>query len=69
MTVNNTSDGSMLHVTAASPSSTSSSPQGFIYTNCEFGLTIPDVQDTYNLEKARCSVFHIAVLKKKGEQG
>jgi len=65
MIVNNTSDGSMLHVTATSPSSPSSSPQGFVFTNCKSSvrLTIPDVQDSYNLKKARWVVFHIAVLK------
>jgi len=58
----------MLHVTATSPSS--SSPQGFVFTNCKFSvrLPIPDVQDTYNVGKARWGVFHIAVLKKV-EQG
>jgi hypothetical protein len=73
MTLNNTSDGSMLHVTATSPSSSSSSfssPPGFVFTNWKFGvrLTTPDVQDSYNLGKARWDVFHIAVLSKV-EQG
>ena len=31
-------------------------------------LTISDVQDSYNLKKARWGVFHISVLKKL-EQG
>jgi hypothetical protein len=67
MTVNNTSDGSMLHVTATSPSSTSSSsPQGFVFTNCKFNVRLPisDVHDTYNVEKATWGAFHIVLLKK-----
>ena len=69
MTVNNTSDGSILHVTAISPFSLSSS-QGFVFTNCKFSvrLTIPDVQDSDNLEAGRWGGFHFAVLKKV-EQG
>jgi hypothetical protein len=61
----------MLHVTATSPSSTSSSsPQGSVFTNCKFSvrLPIPDVHGTYNVEKAIWGAFHIALLKKV-EQG
>jgi hypothetical protein len=55
----------MLHVTAISHFS-SSSPQGFVFTNYKFSvrLTIPNVQGSDNLETTRWSGVHIAVLKK-----